>query len=97
MIDDVPVENLIKGPSLFHRAGFRSAEGVVGEGDGVVGQRAVNGVELPGTQGGAIQRVVGVTRDARAVRHLGKTTINRVVGKGDVGRGVLGIGNITPA
>jgi hypothetical protein len=54
-------------------------------------------VELPGTQGGAIQRVVGVTRDARAVRRLGKTTINRVVGKGDVGRGVLGIGNITPA
>jgi hypothetical protein len=59
--------------------------------DGVVGKRSVDGVQVSCAQGHAIHGVVGVAGGAGAVRHLAKTTIDRVVGKGDVGETLSGI------
>jgi hypothetical protein len=49
-------------------------------------------VQVSSAKGGTVDRMVSVAGAADAVGHLAETTINRVVGKGDVGETLSKIG-----
>jgi hypothetical protein len=51
-------------------------------------------VQVSSAEGRTVHRMVAVTGAAGAVGHLSKTTIDRVVGKGDVGEILSEIGKI---
>ena len=58
--------------------------------DGVIGERAVDGVQVSRAKGGTVHGVVGVSRAAGAVGHLAEATVNGSVSKADIGGGILG-------